>query len=52
MHEPDDDLYLYIMLGCAHKQKANGQEWVQLIGVANESAVFVMFVGLAKGFEA
>jgi hypothetical protein len=24
VHVPVDDLYLYIMLGCAHEQKAHG----------------------------
>ena len=28
---------LQVMLGCAHKQKAHGQQWVRLIGVANKN---------------
>jgi hypothetical protein len=36
MLEAVDDLYLQVMLGCVHEQKAHGQQWVQLIGVANK----------------
>jgi hypothetical protein len=36
MREAVDDLYLQVMLGCAHEQKAHGQQWVRLIGVANK----------------
>ncbi len=47
MHEPVDDLYLHIMLGCAHEQAA-GQQWVRMIDVANKNAVFTPLVGLTK----
>jgi hypothetical protein len=30
MREAVDDLYLQVMLGCAHEQKAHGQQWVYL----------------------
>ena len=40
------------LASCAHEQKAHGQQWVWLIGVANINALFVMLVGRAKGFEA
>lgn len=44
-----DDLYLHIILGCAHEQKAH---WVRLMGVANKNAVFTMLVDLTKQFKA
>ena len=33
-------------LGCVHEQKVHGQQWIQLIGVANKNAVFAILVGL------
>jgi hypothetical protein len=49
--EPANDLYRHFMLGCAYEQKAYGQQWGQLIGVANKNAVFATFAGLTKRFE-
>jgi hypothetical protein len=43
-----DDLYLHNnMLGFAHEQKAHGQQWVWLIGVATKT-VFAILMGLTK----
>ena len=52
MHAPVDDLYLNVVLRCAHEQNAHSLQWVVSIGVANKNAVFAMLVGLAKRFEA
>jgi hypothetical protein len=46
---PVNDLYLQIMLGCAHEQKAHGA--VDMGGQQN-AAVFMTLVGLTKLFEA
>jgi hypothetical protein len=43
MHEAIDDLYLYIILVCAHERK---RTWP----AADVVAVFVMLVGLTKRF--
>jgi hypothetical protein len=43
---------IYNIYGCAHEQKTHGLQWVELIDVANKNIAFVMFVGLAKRFQA
>jgi hypothetical protein len=35
-----------------HEHKAQGQLWLQLIGVANKNAVFATLMGLTKGLQA
>jgi hypothetical protein len=40
------------VLGCAHEQKTNGLQWIELTGLANKNAVFATLMGLAKRFDA
>ena len=36
------------LASCAHEQKAHGQQWVRLIGVANINALFATLVAVPK----
>ncbi len=44
-----DDLYLHLMLGCAHEQKAHGGA---IDRSGQQNAVFATLVGLIQRFEA